>query len=228
LVPALRISVEQFGELSAYETVLVDSLRGAKIHNNVVANRIAAALPPWELAEIVRIRDLPRLVEQAAINSDQATKVIEALNDNQLLFELETVELNDKPRIELQDGDTYKDSLSISTGQKCTSILPILLLDSDRPLLVDQPEDNLDNGFIYKTVVTRLCEVKKHRQLVFVTHNPNIPVLGEANKVFVFDSNGIEGTVEHDGTVDDCKDEIISLLEGGEDAFKRRKERYKY
>jgi len=228
LAPAIRISVEQFGELSAYESVLVESLRGARIHNNVVAERIADAVPPRELADIVRIRDLPRLVEQAAINTDQATKVIDALNDNQLLFELEAAELNDKPRIELKDGDTYKASLSISTGQKCTSILPILLLDSDRPLLVDQPEDNLDNGFIYDTVVTRLCEVKKHRQMIFVTHNPNIPVLGEANKVFVFDSNGIEGSVENEGTVDDCKDEIISLLEGGEDAFKRRKERYKY
>ena len=60
-----------------------------------------------------------------------------------VLYELETIELLDLPRIELKDGDTYKDSLSVSTGQKCTAILPILLLDSDTPLLVDQPEDNL-------------------------------------------------------------------------------------
>ena len=62
-----------------------------------------------------------------------------------LLFELETVELVDRPRIELKDGDAYKESGSLSTGQKCTSILPILLLDSENPLLVDQPEFGLSD-----------------------------------------------------------------------------------
>jgi hypothetical protein len=162
------------------------------------------------------------------LNADQADKVIDALNNSQVLFSLEAVELNDKPRIELKDGDTYKDSLSISTGQKCTSILPILLLDSDRPLLVDQPEDNLDNGFIYDTIVTRLHKVKADRQLIFVTHNPNIPVLGDASKVFVFKSNGSKGWIEKEGTVDDCRAHIVSLLEGGEEAFKRRQQRYEY
>ena len=74
-----------------------------------------------------------QLIEQTGINVAQAAKVIEALNDREFLFDLEAVELNDKPRIELKDGDAYKDSLSISKGQKCTSILPILLLDSEQP-----------------------------------------------------------------------------------------------
>jgi ABC-type lipoprotein export system ATPase subunit len=167
-------------------------------------------------------------VDQSGINVAQAVKVVEALHDHQMLFDLEAVELNDKPRIELKDGDVYKDSLSISKGQKCTSILPILLLDSDRPLLVDQPEDNLDNGFIYETVVRRIREVKNDRQLIFVTHNPNIPVLGDASKVFVFKSNGSKAWIEKEGTVDDCRTHIVDLLEGGEEAFKLRQQRYEY
>ena len=228
LLPEIRVSVEQFGETGAYQEMLAEALAGARIQHRVVAQRIATSLPPGDLSGFVKSRNAKGLADQAGINLEQAGKAIDALSGSRMLFDLESVELDDKPRIELKDGDEYKDSLSVSTGQKCTSILPILLLDSDRPLLVDQPEDNLDNRFIYEAVVRRLCELKKNRQLIFVTHNANIPVLGDADKVFVFESNGVKGQLEKDGTVDDCRDEIISRLEGGEDAFIRRKERYKY
>lgn len=93
---------------------------------------------------------------------------------------------------------------------------------------MDQPEDNLDNAFIYETVVGRLREVKDDRQLFFVTHNPNIPVLGDAGKVFVFKSNGSQGWIEKEGTVDECRTFIVDLLEGGEEAFRLRQRKYKY
>ncbi|MCI0333339.1 MAG: AAA family ATPase [Planctomycetes bacterium] len=226
--PMIRVRLEQFGEVGEYYLLLAGALKGAGLQHNVVAQKIATCLPPRDLSELVKSRNSQSLVDQSGINAAQAMKVVEALRDHQILFDLEAVELNDKPRIELKDGDAYKDSLSISKGQKCTSILPILLLDSDRPLLVDQPEDNLDNGFIYETVVSRVREVKNERQLIFVTHNPNIPVLGDAGKVFVFKSNGSRGWIEKDGTVDDCRGYIVSLLEGGEEAFKLRQQRYKY
>ena len=168
------------------------------------------------------------LIEKAGLNPDQADKVVATLFNSPLLFELETVELLDLPRIELKDGETYKDSLSLSTGQKCTTILPILLLDSDNPLLVDQPEDNLDNRFIFEAVVDSIRKVKTRRQMIFVTHNPNIPVLGDAERVFVLDSNGASARKANEGTVDQCKMDIVTLLEGGEDAFKARKCRYAY
>ena len=144
------------------------------------------------------------------------------------MFDLQTVELMDWPRIELLDGDAYKESLSLSTGQKCTTILPVLLMDSEHPLLVDQPEDNLDNGFIYGTIVDSVRKIKTQRQLIFVTHNPNIPVLGDAQRVFVLKSDGSCGSKINEGSVDQCKEQIVALLEGGEEAFKQRKERYAY
>ena len=64
--------------------------------------------------------------------------------------------------------------------------------------------------------------------MIFVTHNPNIPVLGEAEKILVMESDGTTGRIRNAGTVDDCKSDIVSILEGGEDAFKKRKERYAY
>jgi len=103
-----------------------------------------------------------------------------------------------------------------------------LLLDSDNPLLVDQPEDNLDNRFIYDTVVDSIRRVHNRRQIILITHNPNIPVLGEASQVFVLTSNGQHARILNHGNVDDCKEEIINLLEGGRDAFVQRKQRYNY
>ena len=107
-------------------------------------------------------------------------------------------------------------------------IADCLLLDSDNPLLIDQPEDNLDNSFVYETIVESIRKVKEKRQLIFVTHNPNIPVLGDAEKVFVMESDGTSARNETEGTVDECKDYIVTLLEGGEEAFKKRKARYSY
>ena len=96
----------------------------------------------------------------------------------------------------------------------------------DCPLVVDQPEDNLDNHFIYETVVKAVRRMKERRQMILVTHNANIPVLGEADLVIVMNSDGRTGHVEKSGTVDNCRREIIDLLEGGPEAFKRRSERY--
>jgi ABC-type bacteriocin/lantibiotic exporter with double-glycine peptidase domain len=86
----------------------------------------------------------------------------------------------------------------------------------------------LDNRFIFEAVVDSIRKVKTRRQLVFVTHNPNIPVLGDAERVFVLDSNGASARKANEGNVDQCKNDIVTLLEGGEDAFKARKCRYAY
>ena len=71
----------------------------------------------------------------------------------------------------------------LSTGQKATAVLLLLLLESGAPLLVDQPEDDLDNRFITEGIVPRMCEDKQCRQFIFSTHNANIPVLGDAELI---------------------------------------------
>jgi len=228
LMPTIRVSFEQSGHLGQYRTMLEDALRGGRIKQGVVAQRIVERMNPGELGMLVRKEDVDTLAQRTGINTEQARKVVDALKNAETLFTLETVELADRPRIELKDGEDYKDSTALSTGQKCTTILPILLLDSDTPLLVDQPEDNLDNRFVCESVVESIRKVKTRRQLVFVTHNPNIPVLADADRVFVLESDGAHARKAAEGNVDECRDAIVNLLEGGEQAFKRRQERYAY
>lgn len=228
LAPEIRVSIRQHGDSGEYQALLEDSLRGQGVRQGLVAQKIVRALTPSQLAAVVRAGDTQALVERADLNPDQAAKVITAFSGEPGACELETVELRDEPSIELKDGADYKKSSSLSTGQKCTTILPILLLDNENPLLVDQPEDNLDNRFIFKTVVANIHKVKPTRQLIFVTHNPNIPVLGEASRVFVMESDGEHGAKTSEGTVDECKQSIVTLLEGGEEAFRKRGERYNF
>lgn len=228
LAPSIRVKIYQQGHLDRYQKLLEDALKGAKIKHGMVAQKLAKHIWPGELVSILQRRDAAALMEKAELNFEQAEKAMTALSSPAVLFELETVELPDLPCIELKDGDTYKDSQSLSTGQKCTVILPLLLLDSDNPLLVDQPEDNLDNRFIFEAVVDSIRKVKTRRQMIFVTHNPNIPVLGDAERVFVLDSNGASARKANEGSVEQCKMDIVTLLEGGEDAFKARKCRYAF
>jgi len=225
---AIRVSLQQFGNAEQYESLLKEALRGSGVRHNVVTVKLVAAFSPADLVAAVKQRDIDALTDKAELNPDQAAKVVAVLSGSDVLFDLETVEMVDLPKIELNDNGTYKETASLSTGQKCTTILPILLMDSDSPLLIDQPEDNLDNRFVFETVVESIGRIKQRRQLIFVTHNPNIPVLGDAERVFVLDSDGTAARKVSAGTVDQCKQEIVTLLEGGDDAFKRRKDRYGY
>ena len=226
LAPHIRVRVEQFGNAEAYVAMLEEGLRNSGVQRRGAAQKIANGFAPPDFARAVRQNDVEALTDLAELNQEQARKVISAFAGTQRIFKIEGVELFDLPRIELLDGDEYKDSTTLSTGQKCTTILPILLLESESPLLIDQPEDNLDNRFIYETVVKSVQDVKTKRQLVFVTHNPNIPVLGEAERVFVLSSSGKKATLAPVGSVDECKDEIETLLEGGQEAFELRMRKY--
>jgi DNA repair exonuclease SbcCD ATPase subunit len=228
VAPEIRVSIEQYGNPAEYRRLLEEAIKPANVKRGVVAQKIVNAFWPADLTEAIKVRNAQPLMDQAELNPEQAQKVMEVLTGANVLFDLETVELIDLPKIELNDRGNYKETSVLSTGQKCNTILPILLLDSDNPLLIDQPEDNLDNSFVFDTVVKNIRQVKQRRQLIFVTHNPNIPVLGEAEKVVVLDSNGTTAFKKDEGTVDHCKGDIVTLLEGGEEAFKQRKARYSY
>ncbi len=225
----IRVRVDQYGDQEPYTRFLLDALKPR--FKGPTIERLAEGLPPRQLREAVIHASDPEpdyslLIDQGGISRDQAEKLVPVLSRPEALFRLDTIEIGDKPTIELLDGREYKDSTTLSTGQKCTTILPILLLKGDNPLLVDQPEDNLDNRFIYETVVDIVRKVRDRRQLIFVTHNPNIPVLGDAQRVFVLRSDGQRAEVEKAGTVDDCRDEIVTLLEGGDEAFRLRQKKY--
>ena len=228
LSPYIRVTLNQCGSIELYYNLLADALKGTPMQYRQVANTIAELIAPAKLTAILKADDMKRLICEAGINQNQAKLVMTTLQNPAFISKLEIVDLPDTSKIELNDHGSYKATETLSTGQKCNAILPILLLDSDRPLLIDQPEDNLDNEFVHNIIVESVLRVKQNRQLVFVTHNPNIPVLGEAERILVMESDGTAGHIRNTGSVDDCKANIVNILEGGEEAFKKRKDRYDY
>jgi DNA repair ATPase RecN len=224
--PSIRVAVEQSADLEGYQQFVEETLKGSGVRQGMVAERLCAVFLPEELAAVAAKDDLTLFMRQTNFEEDRSRKILYALRNEGAYYDIETVALEDQPSIELLDGATFKDSTRLSTGQRCTTILPILLTQSERPLLIDQPEDNLDNAFVFQTVVRALKAIKGARQVIFVTHNPNIPVLGEAERVFVFSSDGQHSVLERVGTVDECRVQIENILEGGREAFLLRKERY--
>ena len=226
LLPEVRVTFTQSADTEAFRKWLENNLRNAGIYNIVVAGVLCETLEPRQLAGFVRQNDAKGMSVEGGINPHRATSVIRALCTPEKLMELEVIEKGDLPRIELNDNGTYKSSDNLSTGQKCTVILPILLFRSEDPIFVDQPEDNLDNSYIYVSVVPVLLQAKLSRQMVFITHNANIPVNGEADCIVVMESDGHTARVKKMGTIDECLEDILKLLEGSEEAFLRRGDHY--
>ena len=119
-----------------------------------------------------------------------------------------------------------------SLGQRASALILFLLGRSDQHLLIiDQPEDDLDNRSLFEDVIKRLWNAKDTTQFLFATHNPNIPVLGEAEQVQACSFETATSTITtHAGSVDgsETQEKIINIMEGGRDAFARRKEIYEH
>ena len=114
-----------------------------------------------------------------------------------------------------------------SAGQKAAAILAFLLSNGEEPIIIDQPEDDLDNALVYDLVVKQLHESKNRRQVIVATHNPNIVVNGDSELVNVFHFNNGQVQIAHSGGLDDknIREDICTIMEGGREAFERRYKR---
>ncbi len=207
---------------------------------------IAANLSPFALADAVRMNKYSVLegikdkAGQAVFNRADATRIFAILNEWKNLTALERCAFEDRPEIKVMkpsiqpDGRTrfpVKDFAKLSLGQQQAILLSIMLFSkSSAPLIIDQPEDNLDSEFIYKTVVRSLRSVKEQRQVIIVTHNANIAVLGDAELIIPLRGASEYAVVRDRGSIDNAatKELVCTILEGSRNAFKRRQEVYGY
>lgn len=153
--------------------------------------------------------------------SDTLSSVVKVLPEDKLQIQI----IDENRSIDINEG---------SPGQKCAAILAFILNSGDNPLIIDQPEDDLDNSLIYKLVVKSIRRMKEKRQIIIVTHNPNIPVLGDAEGIVVLERNS-EGKVtfrknKKAGCIEEklIREGICEIMEGGEDAFRKCERKYQY
>lgn len=110
-----------------------------------------------------------------------------------------------------------------SAGQKSATILSLLLSFGDEPLILDQPEDDLDNSLITDLIVEKVKERKTHRQIIVVTHNPNIVVNGDSEKIISLDNRGVIQVSSHGALqTKEVRSEVCKIMEGGIQALEKR------
>ena len=230
-----RVHVEFGGNREPLFSLLRDKV-GGRLSEAIGILREADQLSPSALALACR-EGMAALKGRFRLTGAQAERLARASNET--LMRLEELDLPSITDIELNVSasggvENWQALGQLSTGQKATAVLLLLLLDSDAPLVVDQPEDDLDNRFITDGIVPRMRDGKRRRQFVFSTHNANIPVLGDAELILGLTASGeaddgrAKIVPEHRGSIDvgTVKELVEELLEGGEEAFERRRRKY--
>lgn len=220
--PIVRVVVERSGQFDEYTQLITEALRGSGIRYNEVAPLIAKTISPRELLDIVEAFDSDELGRLIGISKERSVRILAQLRERSLA-DIAVCTVEDDVEFGLLDGTDYKPITSVSTGQRCTVVLPVVLQHGDRMLVVDQPEDHIDNAFIVGTVISSLRQ-RRTAQTILATHNANIPVLGEASKVLLMGSDGRRGYLVHAGPLDDEESvaAITSIMEGGREAFLKR------
>lgn len=207
--------------------------------NKPTLDRIVDYYLPTKLVSEIRLGQLEKLV--ACGITELTAKKLMNMPEKSLML-IERTYCSDILQIQLKIDNKHKDLGSLSEGEKCTAILSLILLDEKRPLIIDQPEDELDHDFIMSNVVDTLCNVKQRsdpvkfehepkagRQFIIATHNQNIPVLGSAELVVrmqkVQDSSQCKVSTAYGLDHPETITQVLSL-EGGKDAFERRRQKY--
>ncbi|PRY91738.1 AAA family ATPase [Donghicola tyrosinivorans] len=223
LSPQIQVTVERYGQYAEYSKALTEALRGSGMRYTDLVTSITQSVSPQELVRFIDSNDFVSLSEIASIAQDRAARLLGHLRENGAA-DIVVASIEDNVRMSLLDGLDYKDVENLSAGQRCTVILSIVLQHTSRTLIIDQPEDHLDNAYIATTVIKAIRNRKAHGQLIISTHNANIPVLGGADLVVEMTSDGRNGYVQicEQLTNPNAVNAITNVMEGGREAFANR------
>ncbi|MHB8279671.1 MAG: TrlF family AAA-like ATPase [Candidatus Humimicrobiaceae bacterium] len=230
LVGRIQMEVLYLANRSEFKEHFKNLLSGSGVFPAAIDNIIEGEkvnIDGIELSQAIA-EGIEKIKELFGLTDAMASRIINWFSEKEKLYELETIFPDDKIIIKLKVGDGYSELSKLSAGQKATALLILLFAQDDRILIIDQPEEDLDNRFIYEDVVKILREIKNKRQIILVTHNANIPVLGDADQTIVLDASSETCRMANYGSIDKktITDDIKSIMEGGDEAFRRRIEKY--
>lgn len=216
---AIKIAVDFKGNKQDFKSYLKENLRGSNLRDSNIQ------------AIVDNYNDLISVYEDL---NQPTTKISENLSDSQLSTFREYFNSNVEAFLTYRIPDKFdiiyrgRPLNEHSLGQRASALIIFLLtLKESDLIIIDQPEDDLDNQTIYNDVIKVLKELKNSSQFIFATHNPNIPVLGDCEQVISckYDANSIQTNI---GSVDNqfIRSEIVNIMEGGQEAFNNRKRIY--
>ncbi len=225
----VSVAISHLGNTERFASELQELLQGSGLQYRSATEKISTSVLPRQLIEFIEAEDLQGFAAATELAQERAARILSHLGTPDRLARLALIVLEDRVDYHLRDGASYRSVEHLSTGQKCAVTLPVVLTERERILLLDQPEDHLDNAYLVSNIVSALASRSHHgAQTIVATHNANIPVLGSAPAVVALDSDGVNGHIDVAGPFDreDVVSRITSLMEGGHDAFRRRAEFY--
>ncbi len=234
------------GILSKEFEELVKNAMGWRTAAVPKATVIASRFSPLAFLDVIDKKNAAALTaildenKNPVFSAKDAAEIFEKLSPWEPYVAIQRCAFEDRPEIKVSkpwkmpDGTmrhVVRDFSKLSLGQQQSILLTILLFSkSSAPLIIDQPEDNLDGEFVYTTLVRSLRSIKEQRQVIIVTHNANIAVLGDAELIVPLRAGADASIIRHAGSIDnkDTKEITCTILEGSPKAFLRRYEMYGY
>jgi type III restriction enzyme len=245
----LRASINRGRGLAAVEQKFKGFIQGSGVRSGKVDQLFTGLrsesdpLGTWEevLIELEAILQLEEDVEHSSESTPVLSRLGFPLADQQRIrsrmtadgwLDLALTPIKDEPVFEYRTKEKEFIAFSAaSAGQQATALLRMLLAQTGMPLIIDQPEEDLDSQVV-QDVVARIWGAKKGRQLLFASHNANLVVNGDAELVVACDyrkqGDQSGGRIKFEGAIDmpEVREEITRVMEGGEKAFRLRKEKY--
>lgn len=227
----VRITVRSEANEKVFYEALSEIRRGSRIQDSEI-KVIAEKLHPVPLVKSLMAQDFDTPAKESELASQLFQRLHDAIHDNdrlEQLYELQLVDLEDVLRIQFAvEGDEYRDLEALAHGQKCTVVLMVALAEGDAPLIVDQPEDALHAPWIEEYIVARLRGDRGTRQCLFATRSGNVLVSADAEQVIGMEADAHAGRVSKTGALDrfETRELVLYHVEGGRDAFERRRQKY--
>jgi len=227
LSPLIEVKLLHLARIDEYERNLKGALSGSGLKYNEIAGIIASNISPQELLQFVVFKQYEEFSQILGLSKERATRLLSYLMTTDL-GDVLTSEIEDDAHFYLLDGSKCKSISELSIGQRCTVTLSIILENRKSILVIDQPEDHLDNEFIVETLIKAIKQRGTKCQTIISSHNANIPVLGDATRVTALDSNGRKGYVTCSDSLDtpEVVEAILNTMEGGVKAFAKRSKFY--
>ena len=222
----VRVKTNPLADRSQLLALFEEHLRGQSVRKAQL-ERLAESLPSAIAAAIL---EGPGALEALGCTPATASKVAQL--SPSVARACEECDIPDQVMVEINLGtagaENWTPVQSVSPGQRATALLALALASGTNPLVIDQPEDDLDNRYIYDEVVKVLRAVCKSRQVIVATHNANVAVLGDAEMVLALDADSGQGQVLAVGGLESpsVAETTRRILEGGDEAFRARHRRY--
>jgi type III restriction enzyme len=248
---SIRAGLKRFADPTGFVNGLRQSLSGSRIQGNKfdsLGDSISTAADPggqWNslLTDLERLAEFEPEQDGADRRPDTPTLATAGFTTTELdrlsrilktenWLSLSLIPIQSLPIFEYRARENeYIPFRSASAGQQATALLKTLLNEPGPPLIIDQPEEDLDNPVILE-IVSQVWTAKKKRQLIFASHNANLVVNGDSELVVWCDyrtsGDQSRGTIAGEGAIDvpDVREAIKRIMEGGEAAFNLRKQKY--